>query len=159
MAHAEQILWRSHASNRWMQATALVLGLIAVGFAAAGLAGSVVMVWVPIVVLLLSSLLLLVFASVTVRVTGRALEVAYGPVGRPVRRWSPAEIDAPARVEERRPSQVGGWGYRVSRLGTTVMVRGGPCLVIRSHGRDFAVSIDDAQRGAALLNSLPRPSP
>lgn len=35
------------------------------------------------------------------------------------------------------------------------MLRGGECLVIRpSKGREFAVSVDDAERGAALLNSL-----
>ncbi|GHB79661.1 hypothetical protein GCM10010347_57700 [Streptomyces cirratus] len=139
-----------------MQATAVFLALVAVGLAVVGLVGPVALVWAPAAVLLLSALLLLVFASVTVRITGRALEVAYGPLGRPVRRWSPGEIEVPARVEERRPMQVGGWGYRISGLGTTVMVRRGPCLVIRSRGRDFAVSVDDAQRGAALLNSLPR---
>ncbi|MFJ6719742.1 hypothetical protein [Streptomyces sp. NPDC091259] len=159
MAHVERVLWSSHASNRWMQATAALLGLIAVGLAVAGTVGTAGAMWAPAVVLFFSSLLLLVFASVTVRVTGTALEVAYGPLGRPVRRWSPEEIEVPARVEERRPSQVGGWGYRVSRLGTTVMVRGGPCLVIRSRGRDFAISVDDAQRGATLVNALPRPAP
>lgn len=156
MAQAEQVLWQSHAANRWMQATAVFLALIAVGLAVAGLVGPVVVVWAPAVVLFLSALLLLVFASVTVRITGRTLEVAYGPLGRPVRRWAPADFEAPARVEERRPVQVGGWGYRISGLGTTVMVRRGPCLVVRSRGRDFAVSVDDAERGAALLNSLPR---
>ncbi|MFF1559874.1 hypothetical protein [Streptomyces sp. NPDC058279] len=156
MAAAEQVLWRSHASNRWMQATGVLLGLIAVGLAVAGTVGPRGMMWAPAVVLFLSALLLLVFASVTVRLTGGGLEVAYGPVGRPVRRWTPEDIEAPARVEDRRPSQVGGWGYRLSRLGTTVMIRGGPCLVIRSGGRDFAVSVDDADRGAALVNSLPR---
>ncbi|WP_073920930.1 hypothetical protein [Streptomyces sp. CB00455] len=156
MAHAEQVLWQSHASNRWMQATAVVLALIAAGLAVAGLAGSVAVVWAPIAVLLLAALLVAVFASVTVRITGRALEVAYGPVGRPVRRWSPEDIEGPARVEDRRPVQVGGWGYRISKLGTTVLIRRGPCLVIRSRGRDFAVSVDDAPRGAALLNTLTR---
>ena len=42
----------------------------------------------------------------------------------------------------------------MSGLGTTVMLRSGECLVIHSKGKDFAVSVDDAERGAALLNSL-----
>ncbi|WP_327135969.1 hypothetical protein [Streptomyces sp. NBC_01343] len=34
------------------------------------------------------------------------------------------------------------------------MLRSGACLVIRSKGKDFAVTVDDAERAAALLNSL-----
>ncbi|GAA3089600.1 hypothetical protein GCM10020254_38220 [Streptomyces goshikiensis] len=34
------------------------------------------------------------------------------------------------------------------------MLRAGECLVIRAGGKEFAVSVDDAERGAALLNSL-----
>jgi hypothetical protein len=52
-------------------------------------------------------------------------------------------------------------GYRVSGLGTTVMLRSGECLVVRTRdkGREFAVSVDDAERGAALLNALNAPQP
>ncbi|CAL9524561.1 hypothetical protein SUDANB140_03926 [Streptomyces sp. enrichment culture] len=89
------------------------------------------------------------------RVSERGLEVSFGPFGWPGRRWAPGDIDT-ARAEYRRPTEVGGWGYRVSGLGTTVMLRAGECLVVRPRGRrtDFAVSVDDAERGAALLNSL-----
>lgn len=53
---------------------------------------------------------------------------------------------------------MGGWGYRLSGLGTTVMLRRGECLVIRPRqGAEFAVSVDDAERGAALLNTLTTP--
>ncbi|GGR82660.1 hypothetical protein Snoj_40460 [Streptomyces nojiriensis] len=45
--------------------------------------------------------------------------------------------------------------YRLSGLGTTVMLRSGECLVIHPRrGREFAVSMDDAERGAALLSAL-----
>ncbi|MFJ6646509.1 hypothetical protein ACIQPS_12715 [Streptomyces sp. NPDC091290] len=39
------------------------------------------------------------------------------------------------------------------------MLRRGECLVVRVKGKDFAVSVDDAERGAALLNSLGAKSP
>ncbi|MFD7782173.1 hypothetical protein ACFV4Q_03610 [Streptomyces nojiriensis] len=40
-------------------------------------------------------------------------------------------------------------------MGTTVMLRSGECLVIPPRrGREFAVMVDDAERGAALLNAL-----
>ena len=78
------------------------------------------------------------------------LEVAFGPLGWPARRW-PADTIASAWSEHRTAMQAGGWGYRLSGLGTTVMLRGGECLVIRTaKGKDFAISVD----GAALLNSL-----
>ncbi|MFA7766167.1 hypothetical protein ACGFNX_29425 [Streptomyces sp. NPDC048723] len=35
-----------------------------------------------------------------------------------------------------------------------MLLRRGACLVIRAKGKDFAVGVDDAERGAALLNSL-----
>lgn len=102
----------------------------------------------------LASVLVFGFASVQARVTERGLEVAFGSLGWPARRW-PTDAIAAARVEARTPAQVGGWGYRLSGLGTTVMLRSGECLVIRTHtGKDFAVSVDDAERGAALLDSL-----
>ncbi|KIF06627.1 hypothetical protein PL81_06480, partial [Streptomyces sp. RSD-27] len=104
-------------------------------------------------ILALAALAVLVCSSVRARVTRRGLEVAFGPLGYPVRRWAAEDIES-ARAEERTPARAGGWGYRINGLGTTVMVRGGECLVVRAKGRDFAVSVDDAARGAALLNSL-----
>lgn len=50
----------------------------------------------------------------------------------------------------------GGWGYRVGRAGRTgIVVRTGEALVVhRSGGRELVVTVDDARRGAALLNAL-----
>ncbi|WP_328793045.1 MULTISPECIES: hypothetical protein [unclassified Streptomyces] len=40
-------------------------------------------------------------------------------------------------------------------MGTTLMLRSGECLVIHvRRGGEFAVSVDDAERGAVLLNAL-----
>lgn len=33
------------------------------------------------------------------------------------------------------------------------MLRGGECLMVRATGKDFAVSVEDAERGASLPNS------
>ena len=96
-----------------------------------------------------------VSSSVRAKVSEAGLEISFGPLGWPARRWTPDALES-ARAERRLPSQVGGWGYRLSGLGTTVMLRAGDCLVVRPRGRrsDFAVSVDDAERGAALLNAL-----
>ncbi|BCM71146.1 hypothetical protein EASAB2608_06480 [Streptomyces sp. EAS-AB2608] len=154
----QRFVWLSRTSNPWLQAVSAVLGLLAGGAAVAVLAGltdrtSGVTTAASLAV---AAVLVLCCSSVQARVSERGLEVAFGPFGRPRRRWTPDGI-ASARAEHRTPAQVGGWGYRLSGLGTTVMLRGGACLVVRSGtGREFAVSVDDAERGAALLNAVAR---
>ncbi|MFJ3305216.1 DUF1648 domain-containing protein [Streptomyces sp. NPDC086549] len=151
----ERFVWLSSASNPWLQVTSAVTGLLAVAAVVAVSAGLTDRTSGVVVaaVLALPCVLVLCGSSVQARVSERGLEVAFGPFGWPRRRWAPDGIES-ARAENRTPAQVGGWGYRLSGLGTTVMLRGGECLVVRSsNGREFAVSVDDAERGAALLNS------
>ncbi|MBU6532189.1 DUF1648 domain-containing protein [Streptomyces mayonensis] len=152
-----RLVWFSRTVNPWLQLLAAVTGLAAVAALVArvgGLAESGSL-WALFAGCAAASLLSVLFSSVQARVSERGLEVSFGPFGWPGRRWAPGDIDT-ARAEYRRPAEVGGWGYRISGLGTTVMLRAGECLVVRPRGRrtDFAVSVDDAERGAALLNSL-----
>ncbi|MCC5477109.1 DUF1648 domain-containing protein [Streptomyces barringtoniae] len=155
----ERLVWFSRAANPWLQLVAALTGLIAVGALVtlvAGLADPAVLV--PLCAVCAAvSLAGALSSSVQAKVSEAGLEVSFGPLGWPARRWSPTAIES-ARAEPRQPSQVGGWGYRLSGLGTTVMLRAGDCLVVRPRGRrtDFAVSVDDAERGAALLNALRR---
>ncbi|WP_257585572.1 MULTISPECIES: DUF1648 domain-containing protein [unclassified Streptomyces] len=153
----ERLVWFSRAANPWLQLLSAVAGVAAVGSAvglALGLApaGTLGIVCASCAVVALAGT---VSSSVRAKVSEAGLEISFGPFGRPVRRWSPDALES-ARAERRLPSQVGGWGYRISGLGTTVMLRAGDCLVVRPRGRrsDFAVSLDDAERGAALLNAL-----
>ncbi|MER6448131.1 DUF1648 domain-containing protein [Streptomyces venezuelae] len=149
----ERRVWLASAENRWLYLVSAVTGLVALAALLVGLGDPTKPMWLLVVPFLLASLSVLACSSVRVRVTERGMDVAFGPLGWPVRRWDAAGIEW-ARAEDRTPVQVGGWGYRLSGLGTTVMLRGGTCLVIRARGKDFAVSVDDAERGAALLNSL-----
>ncbi|MEU9085110.1 DUF1648 domain-containing protein [Streptomyces sp. NPDC048357] len=149
----ERLVWLARTSNPWLRLTAAVLGAVAGVAAIAGAGGLLGPAWQLVVPLGVASLAVLASSSVRARVTGQGLEVGFGPLGWPVRRWAAADIES-ARAEHRTPARVGGWGYRLSGLGTTVMLRAGECLVVRSRGKDFAVSVDDAARGAALLNSL-----
>jgi hypothetical protein len=153
----QRLVWFSRTANPWLQLLAAATGLVAVA-ALVALAGGLAApggLWPPIAICAVASLACAVFSSVQARVSERGLEVSFGPLAWPRRRWAPDDIDR-AYVENRLPSQVGGWGYRLSGLGTTVMLRAGECLVIRAQGRhtDFAVSVDDAERGAALLNAV-----
>ncbi|MEE1788554.1 DUF1648 domain-containing protein [Streptomyces sp. SP17BM10] len=150
----ERVVWLSRTSNVWMQLAAALLGLGAAGTALAGATGLTSGHWPLTTTLAILALTTLACSSVQARVTAKGLDVGFGPFGWPKRHWSPADIGA-ARAERRTAAQAGGWGYRVNGLGTTVMLRGGECLVVESRqGQRFAVSVDDADRGAALLNSL-----
>ncbi|MFE0552343.1 DUF1648 domain-containing protein [Streptomyces pilosus] len=151
----QRFVWLSRASNPWLHGMAAVTGIVAVAVsvtAVGGLTGTeAALLAGP---LALATVVVLACASVQARVSEKGLDVTFGPLGWPARRWA-ADGIASARVETRTAAQVGGWGYRLSGLGTTVMLRSGECLVIRTaQGKDFAVSVDDAERGAALLNSL-----
>ncbi|MFF5344375.1 DUF1648 domain-containing protein [Streptomyces althioticus] len=151
----QRFVWLSRASNPWLHLLAAVSGVVALAATAAAMGGLAGAEAVPLAgTFALTALVVLACASVQARVTEKGLEVALGPLGWPTRRWT-ADAIASAWAENRTAMQAGGWGYRLSGLGTTVMLRGGECLVIRTvKGKDFAVSVDDAERGAALLNSL-----
>ncbi|MFJ6935500.1 DUF1648 domain-containing protein [Streptomyces sp. NPDC101132] len=150
----ERRVWLSRTSNPWLHLIAALTGLVAAAAAAAAAGGLIGMPWALIAPFAIASLLVLACSSVQARVADTGLEVSFGPFGWPVRRWEARDIVS-ARSETRSPAQVGGWGYRLSGLGTTVMLRSGECLVVRPRtGSEFAVSVDDAERGAALLNAL-----
>ncbi|MFI9250487.1 DUF1648 domain-containing protein [Streptomyces sp. NPDC053069] len=157
LPEGERLVWFSRAANHWLQLLAALAGLVAAGALVALAVGPAdpTALWPVCGCCCVAALACAAFSSVQAKVSEAGLEVSFGPLGWPVRRWSPAAIES-ARSEHRLPSQVGGWGYRLSGLGTTVMLRAGDCLVIRPRGRrtDFAVSVDDAERGAALLNAL-----
>ncbi|MEV7598122.1 DUF1648 domain-containing protein [Kitasatospora sp. NPDC089797] len=154
-APGERVVWLSRAANHWMQVAAAVPGLLSAAGVLLATGGRTESVgWVPVVLSGLAAVLLLLCSSVRVRVTDTGLHVGFGPFGRPVRRFAPEELVS-ARVERLTARQAGGWGYRINGRGTTVFLRRGDCLVVRTRrGTDFAVSVDDAERGAALLNTL-----
>lgn len=151
----QRVVWLARTSNSWLQAIAALTGLLAIAVVVSALAGLTDLPFLLAAApFTLASVLVLGCSSVRARVGEQGLDVAFGPLGWPTRHWAAEDVES-ARVESRTPAQVGGWGYRLSGQGTTVMLRGGECLVIHpSKGREFAVSVDDAERGAALLNSL-----
>ncbi|MFI8387580.1 DUF1648 domain-containing protein [Streptomyces sp. NPDC085540] len=150
----ERFVWLSRTTNPWLHWIGALAGLLVLAAVLATVSGLVDAPWPVVAPFAVVCVAVLACASVQARVTEKGLSVAFGPVGWPVRRWSAQDIES-ARAESRTPGQVGGWGYRLSGLGTTVMLRSGECLVIHPRrGHEFAVSVDDAERGAALLNAL-----
>jgi energy-coupling factor transporter transmembrane protein EcfT len=152
----QRAVWVSRISNPWPLAIAVVAAVALFALGAFEITGIATAPVVTGVLTALGAVLVvgLFASSLTARVTDDGLALGFGPLGWPKRRIRLAKIDK-AWTEERNPSQVGGWGVRGLPGAATIMLRGGECLVIgyRSGGQ-LAISIDDAERGASLINAL-----
>ncbi|MDP9845283.1 DUF1648 domain-containing protein [Streptosporangium lutulentum] len=155
----QRAVWLSTARNVWLTGIGVSLLTVGAGFLVVILLGGKDMLWSPTVIMALAGVLTLTFGSVRARVTEDGLRISYGPLRQP-RRHIPITRVRRAWSEERFPSTVGGWGIRGLPGAATIMIRGGDCLVVEyvSGGR-LAISVDDAERGAALLNTLAGKAP
>jgi hypothetical protein len=98
--------------------------------------------------------LTLAFVQVRVSVDRRGLRVISRLAGIRLKRVSLDQVES-AFADTVSPLQFGGWGYRLSSGRTAVVLRGGPALVVNlRRGNRFAVTVDDPQTAAALLNAL-----
>lgn len=147
----EHAVWISQAHGSWgwiPPAGGALLGTVLVT-----VTGSVAACLLAVVAgVLLSSV-----ASVHVVVDGTSMRIRFGWLPVPV---ISVPVGKMAKVEaiDVRPADWGGWGYRGSRkmLGrAAVVVRAGPGIRLDlTDGSTLAVTVDDAERGAALLNDL-----
>ena len=112
--------------------------------------------WAVVVILIfVFALLGIMLARWTVTVDRTGLTVR--PLIRHPRIQVPlSEILGAEVVTVRAIAEFGGWGLRTGAAGRTgLILRSGPALqVTRTGGRTFVVTVDDAQTGAALLNTL-----
>ncbi|MEV8631899.1 DUF1648 domain-containing protein [Streptosporangium sp. NPDC051023] len=154
----QRAVWVSRTTNHWLAGLFLValVGVLATAVLAVTGVMSGGAVWINLAALSAAALLGFGTCSVRVRVDADGLRVGFGPLGR-IARHTPVDRIESAWVETRSPAEVGGWGVRgLPGAGgrVTFMLRGGECLVIRRvTGGEFAVSVDDARNGAALLNA------
>jgi hypothetical protein len=156
MRAGTRAVWVSRVTNPWLAALTAVAGaalVVAIVLELVGVtSGGTALVLLPVLVIVLVAGLL--SASVTVSAGQDGVAVGFGPFGWPMRRIRLSRIDS-ALPETRHPSQVGGWGFRGLPGSATIMLRGGECLIIRYRsGGQLAISIDDAARGASLINAL-----
>ncbi|TYB61057.1 DUF1648 domain-containing protein [Nonomuraea sp. PA05] len=152
----QRAVWVSRVVNPWLAAASAMALLFTAVTAALTLTGTAPGGFVPVllpgfVILLLAGL---ATVAVSVRVRDDLITIGFGPFGWPARRIPLAKVES-AWSETRQPGEVGGWGFRGLPGSATIMLRGGECLVLRyrSGGR-LAISIDDAERGASLINAL-----
>jgi hypothetical protein len=100
----------------------------------------------------LLGLLALAFVQVEANVNNDGLTVRLG--GIPVRRIRVEKISS-ARAIDLEPAKWGGWGWRAAPNGSAIVLRRGEAIELTFlGGRRFAVTVDDAATGAALLNGL-----
>lgn len=141
----------------WFERVSSMPVVVGAGIAAIASAVAVILArqpWLLIVPVLLVVLLASMF-SWTVRVSPTGVRIA-SALRFPRAELAIDEIVSADVVEVRALREFGGWGWRVGRGGRTgVIVRSGEALQItQSNGRVFVVTVDDAARGAALLNTF-----
>jgi len=145
----ERAAWTGRAHLTWW----LPLVLIAIGAVLVVSARSAVGA-LPAALLLLAYL---AFGWIRVSVDERGLRIRYGLLPWPVTSVPLGDIRRAERVDLR-PLEWGGWGYRGSRKAfrrAAVVLRGGDAIKLQlTDGSEFAVTVDDAATGAALLADL-----
>lgn len=107
--------------------------------------------WIAVVPLALA---LAALAQVRVTVDERGLRLVSELIRLPIKRVTPAQIAA-ASAQHIDPLQWGGWGYRAMPGRSALVLRTGPGLVLDLRdGRQFAVTLDEAETPARLLAGL-----
>jgi hypothetical protein len=148
LSPGERVYWTTRLGSPMFLVLAIAMVAVAIAMFVLG---------VPVlagVILLLGAVVVALFTSVQITVDPRGFTFGLGPVGWPRKRIPLSRI-ADARGQEIEPRQWGGWGYRVIPGASALVLRRGPGLVItQDDGRRFAVTLDDPDTPAGLLNAL-----
>jgi hypothetical protein len=141
VAPGAPVAWTGAATVRW---PLIIVGLGVVLFFL--LPAEIRWVAVP------APLLSVLFLRVEAAVTRERVVIKIGWV--PVRRIAMGKI-AGAEYLDVEPRRWGGWGWRVVADASAVVVRRGEGIKLLFHnGRSFVVTVDDAARGAGLINGV-----
>lgn len=145
---------RTITASMFIWATLVVLAIgvaVAVPMLLAGEAGSA---GFSLVILALAVVAVAAFIRLRITIDERGLRVESRLLRVPLKR---VPLDRVLEVEstELRPSDWGGWGYRIMPGRTAIMLRGGPGMVVRTtDGALFAVTLDDPDEPAGVLAAL-----
>ena len=141
VADGERVAWVGRTAVRW---PVFLLGGAAVIFVLIPGWGR----WLALLFVLLTIL----FLQVEANVNNDGVRIRLS--GIPVKKYPLADIGS-ARAIDLEPAAWGGWGWRASPNGWAIVLRRGDALELTlSNGRLFAVTVDDAATGAALVNGL-----
>ncbi|MFT4286051.1 DUF1648 domain-containing protein [Nocardioides sp.] len=157
VAPGERVVWLGSATSRAVgSAAGVVLAcgvvLLAVAWTVSGAAfGTLLVLGVS---LLVAGLALGWCRRVDVRVDNDGVVARLGGMPWPAFRTRIERIEG-AAAEEIEPIRWGGWGHRLSRRGSAIVIRRGPGIVLHRRGStDLAVTVDDAETGAAVISGL-----
>jgi len=106
--------------------------------------------------LVVAALLTFGFTIVRVVADENGLTVRFGLLPWVRRRIPLHRIASAGHGQVRAVRDFGGWGYRFRPGRTGVVLRSGDALTVEltTSGREFAVTVDDARTGAAVLNGF-----
>lgn len=141
----ERAVWFGQVRSVW---AVWLAGALLIGALPAALFSEI---W-PALILVLTALIVGALAVVSVRIDDAGLSLSSWGL-----RWKlvPLSKIADARSETLSPAAWGGWGYRITGRGSALISRGGEGLVLNLEGgRAFAVTVDDSESAAQLVNSL-----
>lgn len=142
VADGETVSWVKKTSVRWPMLVLLPLSVVFLALPG----------WFKVIGLAFVVLAFL-FSSVYVAVNDQGLEVLLGGSVR-AKKIELARIRTVEPIDLE-PAAWGGWGYRVVPGASAVVLRRGDALVVTmENDRRFAVTVEDAATGAALLNGL-----
>lgn len=142
VADNETVTWVRKTSVRWPMIVLLPLSVVFL----------ILPGWFKVIGLAFVVLAFL-FSSVYVSVNDEGLKVLLGG-SVPAKKIQLTRIRTVQAIDLE-PAAWGGWGYRVVPGGSAVVLRRGDALeVTLESGRRFAVTVEDAATGAALLNGL-----
>jgi hypothetical protein len=156
-------IWTGRATNRlqWLLATAGA-ACLALGVALAvdsNWTSGIVPLLMAVIGCMAAGLLMLygtlAFVHVAVKVDKEALEVRCGHMGVPRRRIPFSQVACVEVVPKVNPRHWGGWGHRWRpEQGTGVIVRRGEgILVTLGDGRQFTVTVDDAETAVRVIRA------
>lgn len=161
--HEKRMPLGAQESGAWTQAiTSKVMLWLPVGLIALTAAilipaiaeGELSAVWVTAVTMSASVLATAMIAHMQVTVDWRGLRIV-STLGRiPLKRIKLEDIAA-VEVTEIRPSEWGGWGYRIMPGRSAVVMGAGPGLIVTTTAdKQFAVTVPDPDTAASLLLAL-----
>ena len=107
--------------------------------------------WIPAFLLFLAVPVFVMFLGVNVRVDARGTHWQLF-TGIP-RGTIPHDEVTRAGAVDIRPGDWGGWGWRMSLQGRAILIRGGEGLRIQRGNKNFYITVDNAARGAALIEA------
>ena len=150
LAADERAAWFGRASSRLFAMLGGIMVLTSTVLVLAGLYGAAVGVGI-------GGLAVLATSSLSVAVGDRGIVVRSGPLRWPSMHFSLEDVVSAGTIDFK-PLRWGGWGYRGSlRLLRRAAwgLRAGPAIELElRNGRRFAVTVDHADDGAAVINGL-----